>query len=297
MIINVSERCDIVAFYPRWFMNRLKAGYVDVRNPFYEHQVSRIILSKETIDLIVFITKNPIPILKYLEDIPYPFLFQVTITPYRKNIEPYVASKRKVIEAVQQISKKIGKERMIIRYDPIFISKEYDLGYHYQMFEKLCSQIAPYTKRIIISFLDIKKNTIKHSHDIKQIPFSKELIEELAQKFSQIAKKYQLEISTCGENINLTKFNISSKSCLDRQEIETIIGKRIEIKERKSRMFCHCLKSVDIGSYNCCPHFCKYCYANYQEERVLENIKTHNSNSSLLLGRITQRDEIKIRSK
>ena len=64
MILNVSGRTDIIAFYEKWFMNRLNAGFVDVRNPFNPNLVSRINFSD--VDLILFCTKNPIPILNDL---------------------------------------------------------------------------------------------------------------------------------------------------------------------------------------------------------------------------------------
>ena len=67
MILNVSGRTDIVAFYSDWFMKRYKEGYVDVRNPFYPNQISRIYFDK--VDMIVFCTKNPHPIIPYLKEI------------------------------------------------------------------------------------------------------------------------------------------------------------------------------------------------------------------------------------
>ena len=85
MILNVSGRTDIVAFYTEWFMNRYKEGYVDVRNPFYERLVSRIYF--DDVDLIVFCSKNPLPIIPYIEKIDNPIIFNVTITPYHKDIE------------------------------------------------------------------------------------------------------------------------------------------------------------------------------------------------------------------
>ena len=67
MILNVSGRTDIVAFYTDWFMNRYREGFFDVRNPFYKQQVSRIYV--EDVDAILFCTKNPIPIIPYLKEI------------------------------------------------------------------------------------------------------------------------------------------------------------------------------------------------------------------------------------
>ena len=66
MIISASRRTDIPAFYSEWMENRLKAGYVLTRNPRNPHQISRISLTPEEVDGIVFWTKNPTPMLDRL---------------------------------------------------------------------------------------------------------------------------------------------------------------------------------------------------------------------------------------
>ena len=87
MILFVSGRCDIPAFYSEWFFNRMNEGFVDVRNPYNEHQISRIILDGNYIDCILFCTKNPIPMLDRLDEIRFPYLFHVTLTGYHRDIE------------------------------------------------------------------------------------------------------------------------------------------------------------------------------------------------------------------
>ena len=118
MILNVSGRTDVVAFYTPWFMNRYKEGFVDVRNPIYPKLVSRIYF--DDVDCIVFCTKNPHPILPFLKEIKQPILFQVTLTPYKSDIEPNVLDKKRVIEDIKKISNILGSERVYVRYDPIF---------------------------------------------------------------------------------------------------------------------------------------------------------------------------------
>ena len=137
MILMASGRCDIVGFYMPWFMNRLKYGYVDVRNPYYHNLVSRIYF--KDVELILFCTKNPIPLLKYIKDINKTILLHVTITPYNKDIEPNVIDKRKIIEAIKEISKTIDSKNIVIRYDPIFINDKYTIDYHIKAFKKLTS--------------------------------------------------------------------------------------------------------------------------------------------------------------
>ena len=123
MILNISGRTDIVAFYTKWFMNRYKEGYVDVRNPFNNKLVSRI--NFRNVDAILFCTKNPIPILKEIPKIKKPIIFHVTLTPYKEDIEPNVPDKKQIIEAIKKISDIIGKDKIIVRYDPIFLNDKY----------------------------------------------------------------------------------------------------------------------------------------------------------------------------
>ena len=102
MILNISGRTDIVAFYSDWLMNRLDEGFIDVRNPFNPKLVSRIMM--DDVDLLFFCTKNPIPILDKLKDIKKKVYFHVTLTPYKKNIEPNIPPKKDIIDAIKKLS-------------------------------------------------------------------------------------------------------------------------------------------------------------------------------------------------
>lgn len=113
MILNVSGRTDIVAFYSKWFMNRYREGYVDVRNPFYPKNVSRIYF--DDVDLILFCTKNARPIIPYLSEIKKNIIFHVTLTPYKKDVEPNVKDKKLVIKDIKELSKILGKDFVYVR--------------------------------------------------------------------------------------------------------------------------------------------------------------------------------------
>ena len=172
MILNVSGRTDIVAFYTKWFMNRYKEGYVMVRNPFNYHLVNEIYF--EDVDLIVFCTKNPLPIIDRIKEIDKPILFHVTITPYNKDIEPNVIDKKDIIEGVKRLSNIIGIDNIYIRYDPIFLSDKYNIEYHIKAFNKLCTMLNGYVKHIIVSFIDDYKNVRKNNNILKIKSFTKE---------------------------------------------------------------------------------------------------------------------------
>ncbi len=295
MILNVSGRTDIVAFYTHWFMNRLKEGYVDVRNPFNKHLVSRIFF--EDVDAILFCTKNPLPIVKHLKEINKPIIFQVTLTPYKKNIEPFVPDKSAIIAAIKEISQIIGIDNVYVRYDPIFLSDEYNLEYHKKAFAKMTSLLDGYVKHIIVSFIDDYKNVRKNMAILKYREFNDADYRFIGENFSHIAKEHNMTVQTCFEDHTLVEYGFIKGECLSREMAYELTGKKYPLWKARKERKCACVQMVDIGDYNCCKHFCKYCYANFDEVSVQKNFSHHDDNSSLLIGNITEDDIIKRRVK
>ena len=293
MILNVSGRCDVVAFFSNWFMSRYKEGYVDVRNPFYKKLVSRIYF--DDVDLIVFCTKNPTPILDKIKDIKIPIIFHVTITPYQSDIEKNVCNKSVVIESVKKLSKIIGKENLYIRYDPIFLSDKYNLDYHVKAFNRLCDLLNGYTSHIIISFIDDYKNVKANLKVLKLRNFTDNDYKVIGEEFSSIAKLHDMTVQTCFEEHNLIEYGFIKKDCVD-FNLAFKKTNKTSFKKWKARG-CNCVEMVDIGVYNSCKHYCKYCYANYDERKVEENFNNHYKDSSLLVGKIEKDDIIKVRKK
>ena len=293
MILNVSGRCDIVGFYTKWFINRYHEGYLDVRNPFYPKNISRIYF--KDVDLILFCTKNPLPIIPYLKGINKPIIFHVTLTPYKKDIEPNVPYKTKVIEGIKEISSIIGKENICVRYDPIFISDKYNLDYHKKAFNKMCTLLDGYVEKIIVSFIDYYKNVEKNLKVINYHEPSKEELKEIGISFSSIAKKHNMTVQTCFEDENLTEYGFIKGDCLSKELAFKMTGKKYPKWKARKEKKCECVEMVDIGVYNTCKHFCKYCYANFDENKVENNFKKHNPNSSLLIGELESDDIIKER--
>lgn len=293
MILNVSGRTDIVAFYTKWFMNRYREGFVDVRNPFNFQLVSRI--NFENVDAILFCTKNPIPILEYLKEIDKPMLFHVTITPYKTDVEPNVPSKTKIIEAVKKLSNIIGIENLYIRYDPIFLSDKYNIEYHKKAFERMCLLLNGYVKQIIVSFVDDYKNVRKNKYILNYKELTENDYCEIGKSFSSSAKKYGMTVQTCFEDRNLNEYGFKIGECLSHELAFKLTGKTYKSWTARKEKKCNCVKLVDIGVYNSCKHFCKYCYANYDEREVNNNFSNHNPNSSLLIGELKSNDIIKER--
>ena len=294
MILNVSGRTDIVAFYSKWFYNRYKEGFVDVRNPFFPKNVSRIYF--EDVDLILFCTKNPIPILSYIKEIDKPIVFHITLTPYKNDIEPNVPPKGKVIEAIKELSRIIGIDNIYVRYDPILINDKYTIGYHIKAFENMCKLLNGYVKNIIVSFVDDYKNVRKNMEYLKLKEFTSDDYKEIGINFSESARKYGMTVQTCFEENNLVEYGFIKRDCLSATLVYKMTGKTNFKKwsARKEKK-CNCVEMVDIGYYNCCNHLCKYCYANYDENSILSNIKKHNDTSSLLIGELEENDIVKVR--
>ena len=293
MILSVSRRTDIPAFYAEWFMERLRQKYVLVRNPFNIHSISRIPLSPENVDAIVFWTKNSKPIHRYLDEIDelgYKYYFQYTITPYKKDLEEEVQDKKEIVETFKNLSEKIGSEKVILRYDPVILSDNYTIDFHKKAFARLCDLLAPYTKKIVFSFLDDYK---KISKNIKQLNIKEISAEEMcimAEYFADTAKKYNLKIESCAEQIDLERFGINHGKCIDNELIEKITGYKLSVGRDNQRNACGCIKCIDIGEYNTCMHKCLYCYANINKDAAFKNYKLHDKKSPLLIGHV---DEIK----
>ena len=260
MILNVSGRCDIVGFYTTWFMNRYREGFLDVRNPFYPKLVNRI--KFDNVDLIMFCTKNPLPIIPYLKEINKPIEFHVTITPYNKDIEPFVPNKTMIIDGVKEITQILGIEHVTVRYDPIFISDKYSVDYHKKAFSKLCELLDGYVKRIIVSFLDDCQNVKRNRYSLKFNKMTEDDYKEIGISFSEIAKNHHMTIQTCFQERNLIEYGFIKGECLSHELAYKLTGKTYKTWKARKGKKCECAEMVDIGYYNSCKHFCKYCYAN-----------------------------------
>lgn len=294
MILSVSRRTDIPAFYSEWFFNRIKEGFVLVKNPFNTKQISRINLNPKVIDCIVFWTKNPIRMFRKLDQIKeYNYYFQFTLNSYDKTLEKNVPGKKYLINTFINLSTRIGKNKVVWRYDPIILTDKFTKEYHYKWFEYLAKRLSPYTNKCVISFLDLYKKTERNLSEINVLPISNNDMNELAKRFSKIAFKYNLVIETCSEKIDLSKFNINHGKCIDDKLISDIIGENLSIdKDPNQREICGCVKSIDIGAYNTCNHNCLYCYANFNKNTVEKNLLKHDKKSPLLFGNLDGDEKI-----
>ncbi len=298
MIISASRRTDIPTYYSEWFFNRLREGDVLVRNPMNARQISRISLSPEAMDGIVFWTKNPVPMLSRLGELePYPYYFQFTLTAYGRDVEPNLPGKNGVlIPAFQELSRMAGRERVVWRYDPIFLSDRYTVEYHCRYFRVLAAKLGEYTEKCTVSFLDFYRSTARNMRSLHIREMTAAQQREMMERFSEIAGEYGLYIDTCSEAISLEDLGISHASCVDRERLERIGGYRLKVgRDRNQRKECGCAASVDIGAYDTCGNGCLYCYATDSPPRAAERVRAHRPDSPILFGTVGPEDVIRER--
>lgn len=292
MILNTGSRTDIPAFFSEWLVNRLREGYVLVRNPYNPSQLIRYEINPTVVDLISFCTKNPEPMLKHLSLLePFHQLWQVTLTPYGKDIEPNVPDKHEVIKTVQELSKQVGKKAVIWRYDPIFLSDRYSMDYHFRAFSAIASSLNGYTEKVVISFLDLYEKTKRNFPEGKEVSWEDQI--RITKQLVKTAAENGMKVYTCHEKKELGQYGADTSGCTSQAVVEEAIGFRLDVPRlSNAREGCSCLLGSDIGAYNTCMHFCRYCYANYDRETVLKNMKKHDPGSPLLIGNVLPEDHV-----
>ena len=292
MILNTGSRTDIPAYYSDWFYERVRAGEVLVRNPYYPTQITRYRLDPAVVDALVFCTKNPLPMLERLPLLDaFTMFWFVTITPYGREIE-HVPDKNLIAEAFCRLSESVGRERVSFRYDPVFLNETYTVQHHVENFGELAEKLSGYTGQCVVSFIDLYEKTRRNFPDARSV--GKEAQERLIAAFSEIAEKQHLQIHLCCENRSLVRQNVDADGCLSQSVLERAIGCRLKVPQQKrARGECSCLLGADIGAYNTCGHECLYCYANYDSRTVRENRLQHDPRSPLLIGHVQSTDIVK----
>lgn len=246
----------------------------------------------------LFLDKNPLPMLDRLDLLKeYTYYFQFTLTSYGEDVESNIPSKSNVIiPSFQRLSDKLGPERVIWRYDPIFLSQKYSIDYHIHYFEMLAKRLSPYTKNAQ-SVFSIITVTLKKTFNFRHTTFSNRITNFYGKKISEIAHSYGLSVDTCAEKIDLQNYGIQHAHCIDEKLFEKLLGCPLKIgKDKNQRMECGCIESIDIGVYNTCRNGCKYCYANYNNAAVSNNSSKHDVYSPILVGNIMPTDKISIRN-
>lgn len=292
MIIQTGLRTDIPAFYADWFANRLREGYVFVRNPFNRFAVTRYEINPEVVDLIGFCSKNPAPMLKYMDLLKsFGQYWFVTITPYGKDIEPHVPPHESVMETFRELSGIVGVDCIGWRYDPILLNDEWGVDRHRDIFQNMCEGLRGFTKTCVISFIQLYSK-VRHGYP-EALEVSDEDRLKITSDFVRIARANGMTIKLCGDRHGLEDTGADCSGCMTLEVYEHAIGHKLNAPPNpKNRKECNCYLTGDIGEYNTCGHLCRYCYANVDPEVVRKNMCRHDPESPFLIGELNLEDMI-----
>ncbi len=296
MIISASRRTDIPAFYSRWFMNRIRAGYCTVPNPFNPHQVATISLAPPDVEVIVFWTRHARPLLPFLDELDrlgYRYYFQYTLLDNPRLLDPRTPSLPVALDTFRQVSDRIGPERVIWRYDPIVFSQLTGPSFHRERFAHIARELRGRTRRVVISVMDPYRKTEKRmsqlsGQGLEVVPQGGRpsgRFDDLMGALVRTAGENGMEITSCAEEIDLRPYGVQPGKCVDDDHIKRVFGLAVSArKDLSQREACGCVVSRDIGMYNSCLFGCCYCYATSSFERARKNWRDHNPQSPSLLS-------------
>ena len=278
-------RTDIPAFYSRWFLKRLREGFVLVRNPYDPQSVTRYRLDPAVVDLIGFCSKNPAPMLPHLAALrDYGQYWFVTITPYGRDIEPHVPDKEQVMEDFKRLSDAVGSNAMGWRYDPILVNKQYPVERHLADFEHMAKTLSGYTESCVISFRDLYEKVKRNFPEAREVRREERIT--IGKTFAEIGRSYGMTIRACAEGTELAPYGVNCDGCMTVEIYEKALGTHLAVPRQKNQRGgqCACLLGTDIGAYDSCGHLCRYCYANNDAALVRRNLRAHDPDSPFLLG-------------
>lgn len=268
MIVSASYKTDIPAFYGRWFMARLDAGFCRTVNP-YGRQVYEVSLTRQSVEGFVFWTRNAGPFLAALHEIRrrgFPFVVQFTITGYPRALETSVAEAPRALEQIRQIATAFGPRSVVWRYDPIVTTELTPLDWHLANFARLAAAVEGATDEVVVSFAQLYRKTRRNlDAAARALRFTwrdptddekRALLRELI----GAAKGHGLHLSLCAQP-ELVVPGAEEARCIDAARLSAVAGTKILAPIKGNRPGCRCAESRDIGEYDTCPHGCVYCYA------------------------------------
>ena len=293
MIINTGGRTDTVQYYSEWLLRRFEEGYALSRNPLFPRKISRLGLSPDVVDCVVFCSKNYRPILPRLHEITDRFnsYCYYTITAYGRDVEPGVPPIDESMQTLIELAGIVGRQRVAWRYDPVLLTKTYTVERHLETFDRMARTLAPHIDRCIFSFVEIYEKVKFNMPEL--VMLTEESMDKLARGMGEIAAKYGIYLQTCGTDGDFSRYGIHSSGCMTLDILGAANNVEFRtLKHKGMRHGCHCIESRDIGAYDTCPNGCKYCYANKDPRKAAENFKLHDPTSPLLLGSARPDDEI-----
>ncbi len=279
-IISASRRTDIPAFYSPWFINRVRAGFCVYPNPLYPSKRYRVSLRPEDVLGIVFWTRHPAPLMPYLEELDrqgFTYYFQYTVTGYPRSVEFRSPALGTALKTFVELSRRIGPERVIWRYDPIILNPKLTLPWHGDNFKRIADTLAAYTGTVVVSVVDPYARTQRRLGSADNgVSYDPGAYAEVLAMVVAEAQERHLLVQSCAEG-DLPMAGISQGSCVDATRLLRLGGPPplTKAKPHKQRKECHCHESVDIGINDSCGFGCLYCYATVSHEKALSTVRSH----------------------
>lgn len=293
MILSIDFRTDIPAFYSEWILNRFREGYLMFRNPASPNVVHKVILDKDHIEGIMWCSKDYSKILSDLHEITdkFPSVFHYTITGYGNDIEPNVPNINRSIGYFRELSRQYGKDKVIWRYDPIFLTDYYNITTHVMNFGYICRALHDYTDRVVVNFVSLYEKVKRRMPELKELTYNEKY--KILFNLVQVCNDYGMKLQTCGNGNQFKELeNIEITGCLDRHVL-TMMGINTEFMKKPNSWGCLCYPNTSVGTYETCMHKCKYCYASTDFEQCEKNYYiNHDPHSPLLLGHLNAEDKV-----
>ncbi len=220
VIVSASRSTDIRAFYADWFFHRLKVGYSAWTNPF--NGVKSYVAYNNT-RFIVFWSKNPEPLLQhldYLQERNIGCYIQYTLNDYvKEGLEKGVPSLEKRIDTFKRLVDRLGKGRVIWRFDPLILTDSISLENLLEKIDNIGNQILGYTEKLVFSFADIVAyKKVKSNLEKNKVNYSEWTHEQMVKFAQQLVKlnndnHWNYALATCGETANLD--GVEHNHCVD----------------------------------------------------------------------------------
>jgi hypothetical protein len=291
MIVSASYRTDIPAFYGRWFMRRLDAGFCRVTNP-YGGPAFEVPLAREAVDGFVFWTRNAGAFMGPLHEVRrrgYPFTVQFTLTGYPKALESSVIEAARAIEQVRALAAAFGPKTVVWRYDPISATTLTPLEWHAENFARLASALEGATDEVVVSFVQVYRKTRRNldaaarAHRFAWSEPAEAAKRALVSALIPIAARHGMTLALCTQ----PQYRVDGARdarCIDAARLSAVAGHPIAARTRGNRAGCLCAESRDIGAYDSCPHGCVYCYAVGARAAARRRHRTHDAESEYLIA-------------
>lgn len=293
MLINVGIRTDIVNHYTEWLYHRFKEGFAYSRNPLFPSKVTRYELTPDKVDAVLFCSKNYAPALPRLHEITGKFhsLFHYTLTPYGKDLEPNIPDRTERVKTLCELSRLVGRERLVWRYDPVLLTRTYSVEYHLEAFAELAERISPFVSRCIFHFVEVFPKLNMYLPQL--ITFSEADKRRLAEGMGKIAAKNGLLLQTCFPDKTRRYEGVITGACTTLNMIGLANGCSFrEVPHKGNKRGCSCIESRDLGWYDTCPNGCRYCNVNHDVEKIKKNRKLHDPHSPILIGNLSESDTV-----